>query len=335
MNRSLAALVILVLVVVAAVAVLAVPRGTQTSSSSSSSTLTTSTMPQSTSSNYTTSTLAKSPSSPSVCQTLTPAETDADLKALDSNATGAQYDAQYWLYLGQNYTKMTFNAVANLQTDGLGYGSGQLVNGYTPEGYWYQVGLVWNWGLYDGSGHLDGFYATFEVWNSSSDSVVFPQTGEGTSLIPLREVAPGDNVSLSLSFLSGQVEMMVRDTVTGETAVQNYTSFGADEFVATPSGSGYPTSLLTEWPRVEPYVCPNVGSVFTSPQSSITGGYLRFFEWNFTGEASSTPLLVFENGKPVPSPPSEPFSLGSRSQSFYFDYGGFDMFVTEDSFTTP
>ncbi len=61
------------------------------------------------------------------------------------SASTATYDQQVFMIFDQSFSSLSVNVTAVEQTDGNGYGPSYLLNGVTNDGYWYQVGLSWNW----------------------------------------------------------------------------------------------------------------------------------------------------------------------------------------------
>src|SRR5208283_1988338 len=58
----------------------------------------------------------------------------------------SNYDEQIGLTFTQNLTTLAYNVTAVEQTDPtLGTGAAYLLNGLTNAGYWYQVGVSWDW----------------------------------------------------------------------------------------------------------------------------------------------------------------------------------------------
>jgi hypothetical protein len=60
------------------------------------------------------------------------------------------YDQQVFMIFGQSFNSLSVNVTAVEQSDGNGYGPSYLLNGVTNDGYWYQVGLSWNWPVWEG-----------------------------------------------------------------------------------------------------------------------------------------------------------------------------------------
>ena len=71
------------------------------------------------------------------------------------NQSASLYDVQIGETFGVNLTGLAVNVKAVAQADPSGYGPCYLLNGLTSSGWWYQVGLSYNWP--DSSGHLQGY----------------------------------------------------------------------------------------------------------------------------------------------------------------------------------
>jgi hypothetical protein len=147
------------------------------------------------------------------------------------------YDEQLGLSFTQDFPALAYNVTAVAQTDSNGYGPAYLLNGLTDMGYWYQVGLSWNWPYSSGSSYNSGFNFFYEVWNSSGNSI-FPSNGGGGLSSFSGPVNQGDTVLLNLSFTAtGQVEMLASDQNTGAQAYETYSAQGATYFAGTPSAA--------------------------------------------------------------------------------------------------
>lgn len=132
--------------------------------------------------------------------------------ALTPSVSAYLYDEQVGVTFTQNQDKLAFNVTAVAYTDN-GVGPGYLVNGLTNSGYWYQVGLSYNW-PYTSGAITPGFNMNYEVFDPSGASIYPPNNGGGVQ--PLNwTVNPGDSVFLSLSFVSNSVVMSAFDWQTG------------------------------------------------------------------------------------------------------------------------
>src|SRR5712692_4713105 len=68
------------------------------------------------------------------------------------------YDRQVGLTLTENFTTLAFNVSAVTQVGPEGLGPAYLLNGLSDSGYWYQVGLSWDWEA------STGFRMNYEVF---------------------------------------------------------------------------------------------------------------------------------------------------------------------------
>ena len=89
---------------------------------------------------------------------------------------GAQSPAVYDEQLGMTFppqaaSTIAYNVTAVAQSDPQGYGPGYLVNGLSNGGYWYQVGLTYDWPYISG-GYDSGFNLLYEVFGSNGPSIL-------------------------------------------------------------------------------------------------------------------------------------------------------------------
>lgn len=138
---------------------------------------------------------------------------------------------------GQNFTALQYTVNAIPQNDINGFGIAYLVNGLTPAGYWYQVGLFWNWPNTDGT-YNPGFAMAYEVFNSAGSSV-FPIGGGGGLQSFSGNVYPGDMILLKLNFSNGNVIMSANDLNTSANANALYSAQGSSKFIGAPYGGSY------------------------------------------------------------------------------------------------
>lgn len=167
-----------------------------------------------------------------------------------TTAGKATYDQQLAMIFAQNFNALNYNVTAMPQTDSSGYGPAYLLNGLSDTGYWYQVGLAYNWPLASGNGYDSGFHFIWEVF-----------TPNGTTRNPVLSkvpdnVNPGDTVGLRLSFSGGSdmVTTYAVDYNTGAYSSNSYTAGGGTIFVGSSGASSTrtPTSLMTEWYHPSP-----------------------------------------------------------------------------------
>ncbi|HYB07168.1 MAG TPA: hypothetical protein VEB87_03315 [Nitrososphaerales archaeon] len=201
------------------------------------------------------------------------------------------YDVQEVMAFAQSYPRLEFGVTAIAQCDANGYGPAYLVNGLSNTGYWYQVGINWDWPLQKG-GYVPGFGFVSEVWGTgglTSSSASTPFSGT---------VNPNDTVELRLSFNGDAVVASARDLNTGASASASYPAYGATSFVGSqaqqsPSATrGYFTGLMTEWYHASPNYTGPEQEVTYSGATPITSATLGVTEWNFT---TSVPVPVFSS----------------------------------------
>ncbi|HUI00494.1 MAG TPA: hypothetical protein VLU99_08370 [Nitrososphaerales archaeon] len=236
------------------------------------------------------SSAASSPTSPPpLCAGLTAAQILANSKA--ANATGTvppAYDEQMLMGFEQNFTSgVSYNVTLRAQNDTFGFGPAYLLNGLTDSGYWYQVGVAWDLGTASGGRFVPGFRFVYEVWDTQSGASVYPRNG-GT--LPARFLAnDGDAVLLTLNMTQdGQVAMTASDWNTSSRASAYYGAFGASEFLGFKDKvTSYPTSLLTEWYHVVPYLCDGETVVYSNSALALASAWMRIDEWNLTGVSTT------------------------------------------------
>ncbi|WP_449462093.1 hypothetical protein PQ610_06230 [Tardisphaera miroshnichenkoae] len=158
------------------------------------------------------------------------------------------YDVQIGETFPYNSTSLSVTVTAVPQTGLSGDGPAYLLNGLTDAGWWYQIGISYDWP--SSSGHANGFKMNYEVFNPQGTSV-YPMYGGGVQGFT-GTVRPGDNVTLSLSMVNGLVVMTALDLETGARAVQTYVAKGS-RFVGMSNSSsnskGFFTGIMTEWYR--------------------------------------------------------------------------------------
>ncbi len=216
---------------------------------------------------------------------------------LASLASATPYDEQVGVTFTQNFSKLAFNVTAVAFSDPNGVGPGYLVNGLTDHGYWYQVGLSYDWPLTAG-GFNPGFSMNYEVFDYTGASVD-PSSGGG--LKPFNgSVNAGDIVLLSLSFASGSVVMRAMDLQTGGTSSHSYSAQGST-FVGLQSSLssrlGYFTGLMTEQYHSSPYYGTGLPVTYNETGVTLSSAWMWMDEWN-----TDTGQSVFRDNttKPVP-----------------------------------
>jgi len=160
-------------------------------------------------------------------------------------APAVTLDDQMAVALTGDSTNLTYTVSAVAQSDANGYGPAYLVNGVTPAGYWYQVGIVYNWVSGSLSGYYPGFYFLAQVWSPFGVNLV----NQPAAL----NIQSGDPVQVSLVISGGTVFMNVSDDQTGSSNSYPANSYGSNSFVGTPFlGDFLPafSGVMTEWYHV-------------------------------------------------------------------------------------
>ena len=230
----------------------------------------------------------------------------------------ANYDEQLSETFTQGFTSMLYNVSAVEQTDpSSGTGPAYLLNGLAPTGYWYQVGLAWNWnpGYYPGT----GFDMLYEVFDSSGNSV-FPSSNGAGLVAFTRAVSPGDPVALNLYIRSdGTVVMLAEDMITLAYAQATYSAEGATSFVGLASSpldpNGFFTGLMTEWYHAAPYY----GDESTVPyQSSFALSSVWFWIDEYVPSSSSVQFYA-KTPSPVSLAPGAVQTFTSNGATVFGD----------------
>jgi hypothetical protein len=236
-----------------------------------------------------------------------------------TTAGKATYDQQVSLIFAQDFNALNYNVTAVPQTDSSGYGPAYLLNGLSNTGYWYQVGLAYNWPLASGNGYDSGFHFIWEVFlpNGTTNNPVL-------SGIP-DNVNSGDIVGLTLSFSGGTdtVTMYAVDYNTGASSSHSYTAGGGTLFTGSSSASSArtPTSLMTEWYH---------------PSSSETSMKQVTYSSNF--QVSKAWICIGEYAPPNPNSLVYSQCTGSAltltSQLQKYSYHGLNAYANQYEFQT-
>ena len=223
------------------------------------------------------------------------------------------YDEQVGVTFTQSFASLEYNVTAMPQTDpGLGTGPAYLVNGLSDTGYWYQVGVSWDWSPGDTPG--TGLAMSYEVFDAHGSSV-YPTDGQGGLASFSGPVNPGDVVTLDLYFSgsSGTVVMKAYDARTGASASATYPALGGSYFVGLPdsvaNSNGFFTGLMTEWYHGLPYFANEAPAVYSDSGAGPASAWMWMDEFN---ASDYTPIFASNTTAPV--------SLGSTAfQSFSYN----------------
>ncbi len=237
-----------------------------------------------------------------------------------TTAGKATYDQQVSMIFTQNFNALNYNVTAVPQTDSSGFGPAYLLNGLSDAGYWYQVGLAYNWPLASGTSYDPGFHFIWEVFAPNGTTI-----NPVLSRIP-DDVNSGDTIGLSLSFSgsTNTVVMYAIDYNTGANSSHSDTAGGGTFFRGSSSArsSRTPTSLMTEWYHPSPsetsmkqvtysenalpiqsawicigeYVPPNANSLVYAQCSSALILTSQLQEYSYHGLNSYASQFAFQTG---------------------------------------
>ena len=214
----------------------------------------------------------------------------------------ANYNEQLGLTFTQSFSSLAYNVTALALADDYGVGPAYLLNGLSTAGYWYQVGVSYNW-PYSTGGHSQGFYFNYNVFNSAG-TVVLPSSGGGGALPFSGPINSGDLVLLSLTFSNGAVVMYAQDWNTGASARITYSSRSAASFVGLPSSTansnGFFSGVMTEWYHVNPYYGDMTAVTYTNYAFNLSSAWMWMDEWNpsdrtWTGKWSDQTLAQYSS----------------------------------------
>src|SRR6266571_3139198 len=229
----------------------------------------------------------------------------------------ASYDQQVSLIFSQDFSSLSYNVTAVPQQDSYGFGPAYLLNGKSDSGYWYQVGVAYNWPLATGTSYVSGYHFIWEVFypNGSTNNPVL-------SRVPDR-VNQGDTVRLSLSFSGSSVVMGALDYNTGASSSHSYTAGGGSIFKGSSSSRATrtPTSLMTEWYHASPSETSMKQVTYSEPNAPISSAWICIGEY-----APSNPNSV------VFGQCSSELLLGSQTQQY--SYHGLNAYANQNMFQT-
>ena len=238
-----------------------------------------------------------------------------------SQTQSASYDEQIGVSFTQSFTSLAFNVTAIAQSSSSGIGPAYLLNGLSNTGYWYQVGVSYDWG-----GPTIGFGMNYEVFNPSGTSI-FPANGGGGLTSFSGSVNSGNLVLLSLYFnnSTGMVRMYAYDWNTGASASETFSSEGATYFQGqSPTQSYNPlgfTGLMTEWYHVNPYYGSEQQVTYSEQGFQFASAWLWMLERNVnTGQS----VFYYETQGPV----------GLSSQPYSYTLDGAYGSISSNTFIT-
>ena len=178
-------------------------------------------------------------------------------------APQTMWDEQASLTMDVNETVLATTVTPTFTQDSEGYGPVYLLNGATDSGYWFQLGIAYDWGA--------------SIGYASGAEVITSVFSPGNSITPVYEllasanVASGDSVTLAMSLKGGCASLSVADASSHLNLWENYSLEDSSRFVpglTTPNGNGYFSGLMTEWWHVHPYYGPTGNGMYTLPNRS-------------------------------------------------------------------
>lgn len=171
---------------------------------------------------------------------------------VSNNTCASLYDYQEVGSLIGNFSSLSFNVTVVNQSDKSGIGPAYFLNGLTNKGYWYQIGVGYNWSRY-GVLHYSGF-SVLSYLEFVTPTVSMP-VGNG--------IQSGDKVLLGMNFSGNNVTLKVYDWNTSFNKSIPLPSYNATYFVGGPyingthndtvNHQGHYTGLLTEWWHTQVY----------------------------------------------------------------------------------
>ncbi|MDG7024550.1 MAG: hypothetical protein JRN45_08495 [Nitrososphaerota archaeon] len=197
---------------------------------------------------------------------------------------GAYYNTQFWLGLTGNFTRLAINVTAIAQNDTYGFGPAYLLNGLGNTGYWYQVGISWDWVDHNSTSHNTGFHFIWEVFDAATNKSILPYGGGSGGGNFSGVVNSGDTISLTLGFGRDFVNGSAFDVSSSARESVPLPLFNSTSFVGSRnSATRYPTSFLTEWYHLLPYYCSPLQVRFSNDLNESVVSWAKIDEWNFTG----------------------------------------------------
>lgn len=195
----------------------------------------------------------------------------------------AKYDQQLGITFVEDFISLAYNVTAIDQTDSYGYGPAYLLNGLTNRGYWYQVGISYNWPFAGISGYNQGFAFNFQVF-APNQSSVYPRNGGGGLQAFSGPVNSGDTILLVLSLINNVVVMYAFDWNTNAEAIQVFSAEGATYFEGSYYGpsneNGYFTGLMTEWYHAEPHYNNNCKVTYSNYDYALAAAWMWMDEYD-------------------------------------------------------
>ncbi|MEM4115827.1 MAG: hypothetical protein QXP59_07480 [Saccharolobus sp.] len=170
------------------------------------------------------------------------------------------------LFIALNSYPVTTNMSAYVkviaQSSISGYGPAYLINAITNNGWWYQLGVAYNWPYSNGS-YDPGFHLIYMVWASNGSPVI------GPFLVNFNgQVNSGDEVLLEMYFSGSNIILSAYDIYTGAKASVSVKAEGTTFTTSNNLIHGFITGLMTEWYHSRPYYGGEQGVIYKLPYFS-------------------------------------------------------------------
>lgn len=168
----------------------------------------------------------------------------------------SQNSPTYLEQMGVTYTAVStqtlaYNVTAIAQNSSDGFGPAYILAGEASNGYWYEIGLSYNWPYSSSSGSYNGFALSYSAFDPNGSTSYPP----GSGLLSFsRPIYNGDKVLLEMSFQNSKLLMYVKDWNTNATSSLTFNASG-NYFVGTRyagNSRGLFTGLMTEWYHTNP-----------------------------------------------------------------------------------
>lgn len=207
------------------------------------------------------------------------------------------YSEALILAVNSTLTHVEFNVTALEQCSDDDIGPGYILAGLTDQGYWYEVGLAWNWpiSLDPSGGVANGFHSIYSSYTASG--TIQKINGYTNTLNMLKGVNDGDLVQLGLSISNGDILMSVHDWNSEITDRLSTSAYSASKFVAPKGGfdsNGYYTGVATVEFHGSSFFGDEQRAVYKYPNIPQSSAWMRIEEHTDPGNT-----IVFNQQTPV------------------------------------
>src|SRR5437588_1652710 len=200
------------------------------------------------------------------------------------------YSEALILAINSTLAHIEFNVTALAQCSDNAIGPGYILAGRSDQGYWYEVGLAWNWpvSLDLNGGVANGFHSVYSAYSPSGTSQNI--NGHSNILNLLNGVNDGDLVQLGLSISNNDVLMSVHDWNSSITDRLSTSAYSAAQFVALPQAgfdsNGYYTGVATVEFHGSPFYGDEQRVVYKYPNIPQSSAWMRIEEHTNPGSGN-------------------------------------------------